>query len=346
MKINTNRVDTMEAMSEDESVAFRNFMKEFKFNRYKFIFLLEGVDDLDYYFPIFESRIGKYKEDWIELVCHGRENVVELVKDLKNHSRDEYKQSLHYGFIDKDYNEVSDNAFPEKVYITPVYSIENFYTSMSFFKRILARKFFLAENDEENKDFQKCCENFSERLSDFVTAITELDMLLRCNRIMYKKNSDNIKINARDINLDKMFDLKLESIIIKENAYSIINRSEDEFDNDSMNLSKSYYKGRDYIETSKFIRGKFMFYFMFNHLLNLKNAHRAKEPKFFEDSYEMSKIKGAGRKSFKKTKLSINRESHDVMSELCQFADVPGCLIGFLRSIDKKRINSPKLVIE
>ncbi|MCK7047250.1 hypothetical protein [Enterobacter roggenkampii] len=54
---NTGRVGLMEEMAEDESVIFRSFLRKFKEAKGKMIFFFEGIDDLDYYFPIFESSL-------------------------------------------------------------------------------------------------------------------------------------------------------------------------------------------------------------------------------------------------------------------------------------------------
>ena len=53
----------------------------------------------------------------------------------------------------------------------------------------------------------------------------------------------------------------------------------------------------------------------------------------FPDSYALSRRPREERKVFTKTKISITREAQDILSDLCQFADVPSCLVGFLNVV-------------
>lgn len=333
---NTGRVGLMEEMAEDESVIFRSFLRKFKEAKGKMIFFFEGIDDLDYYFPIFESSLGPHTENWVSLVCFGRSNVFQLVHDLKCHTLQAYKESYHFGFVDKDYHEVEDNIFPEKIYVTPTYSIENFYVSMKFFKKILRHKFYLAENDSENDDFNLICGNFTSRRQEFVSQITELDALLRCNRIMYEENDIVSKINARDINLNNFIRISLNDVSLNTDAFTILGKSIEDFENSVLESSRQYYEGKDTSQLVKVIRGKFMFYFMHQYLFRLKEDNIKRNPSFFPDSYRLSRAPREERRIFTKTRLSLNKESQDILSDLCQFADVPSCLTDFLSHIRRE----------
>ncbi|HGH4634296.1 TPA: DUF4435 domain-containing protein [Enterobacter bugandensis] len=328
-----SRVERMEQMSEDESVVFRAFLKKYKNNKNKYIFLLEGIDDLDYYLPVFESKVGSHNDNWIDLVCYGKENVFQLVGDLQQHSQREYQDSLYFGFVDKDYHEVSDNIYPDRIYVTPTYSIENFYVSLTFFKKILMRKFHLSEDDPENNDFNLCCDNFQSRMNDFVSGVKELDSLLRCNRIMYEEKRITSKINARDINLNDMISVSLGSITIKNNALNILSKTIEDFDPDALNVARYYYEGKSESDLAKVVRGKFMFFFIHQYLFRLKEDNLKRMPVLFPDSYALSRRPREERKVFTKTKISITREAQDILSDLCQFADVPSCLVGFLNVV-------------
>ena len=189
-----NRIDMMEEMAEDESVVFHKFTKITRDYNKAIILLLEGEDDIEDYNYIFTNSRGEEKIDWIELVCHGRSNVIQLIDDLKNHTRTEYRNGLYFGFIDKDYYEVESNPFPEKIYITPVYSIENFYASKKFIKKILERKFYVSQYSPNDEDYISCLKNFTDRRDEFVSGITDLDCYLRCNRHMYEEKKSRIRL--------------------------------------------------------------------------------------------------------------------------------------------------------
>ncbi|NIE52281.1 DUF4435 domain-containing protein [Pantoea sp. Ap-870] len=330
---NMNRVEAMDLMTQDESVIFREYLKKVGKSNNMLILLLEGQDDLDYYQSIFNANIGLHNDVWIELVCHGRDNVIKLIDDISTHTMKEYRDGFYYGFIDKDYHEVDENDNNERIYITPTYSIENFYVSLSFFKKVLSRKFYLIANDEFNKDFETCCDNFVARIEEFIQGIKELDVYLRCNRLMFKNNNDNIRINARDIKLDNLFSISLDTVVVKSDALTVLGKKIEDFDNIALASSYEYYEGQSNIELSKVIRGKFMFYFIHKYLFRLKEDNRKKNPCLFVDSYALSKKTDDTKRVFNKTKISVYKDHEDILSDLCQFADVPSCLITFLSRI-------------
>ncbi|WP_054634371.1 DUF4435 domain-containing protein [Pantoea stewartii] len=338
---NMNRVEAMDLMTQDESVVFREYLKKIDKSNNTLILLLEGQDDLDYYQSIFNANLGLHDDVWIDLVCHGRDNVIKLIEDISTHKMQEYRDGFYYGFIDKDYHEVDENEYPERIYITPTYSIENFYVSLSFFKKILSRKFYLNANDDDNKDFETCCDNFTARIQEFIQGIKELDVFLRCNRLMYKRNNDSLRINAREIKLDNMFSLSLESVKVKSNALRILGKNIEDFDNDALANSHQYYTGKSDVELSKVIRGKFMFYFIHKYLFRLKEDNRKRNPSLFVDSYALSKRTDEKKRLFTKTSISIYKDSEDILSDLCQFADVPPCLIAFLSRIKDAFFEEP-----
>ncbi|UVC32064.1 DUF4435 domain-containing protein [Pantoea sp. SOD02] len=326
-----NRVDMLENMATDESVIFREFIRKFNGNEDKYFFLLEGDDDINYYNRPFENHFGPHKSSWMILICHGRSNVLEMIKNLKEHSEESYRKSFFFGFIDKDYNEVTDNLHKDKVYITPGYSIENFYASSDFIEKILERKFFVCKNDDSNGDFEKCYDNFLERRSEFIKLILELDMYLRCNRIMFEEQKIDAKLNAKDIGFSSSFSVDLKEVRLNKNSLEMLQKEIGYFDENSLVKAKSYYEDKDDTELASLIRGKFMFFFIHQYLFRLKEDNLKAKPSLFIDSYRLSKLPKPNKKSFKKTSLTLTKEKHDILSDLCSYSDIPSCLNDFLR---------------
>lgn len=333
-----NRIDMMEEMAEDESVAFHNFTKMIRNYNNAFILLLEGEDDIEYYNPIFSKFIGENKIDWVELVCHGRGNVIELVDDLKNHTRTEYRNGIYFGFIDKDYHEVQSNPCPDKIYMTPVYSIENFYASTQFIKKVIERKFYVRENSSNHDDYSSCLKNFTDRRDEFISGIIELDCFLRCNRYMYEEQKIQKKIHARGIKLYHDVSINLNKVTFHKSALDILGLEVNTFDMPSLEISKQFYAGKNNDELSKHVRGKFMMHFIHHYLHKLKEDNLKKQPTLFSKSLQNSKIAGPQRISFKRTKMTITKENEDIMSDLAIFADVPSCLTEFLTRISKYKL--------
>lgn len=327
-----NRVDFMLEASEDSSEILRKFIRIFSKYEDKIFLFLEGADDIGFYFQRFTNYL---REAWKDFVCNGRNNVISLIKDLKEHTRPEYRDAVYYGFIDKDYYEVINNPDKDKIYITPCYSIENFYISNQFFKNILERKFHLNESTPNNTDYQRCYDNFISRRNEFVEAIKELDIYLRCNRIMYEEKKISSKINARDINLKSAIDINLNNISSTMTALQILNKSESDFDSSSLDTAREFYTNKTNEELVSYIRGKFIFYFILHYLCKLKNENHTKNSIYFIDSVNNDKLPPPNKIRYQRCTLQLSTDNHDLIPDLAQFTITPNCLETFLRKIAK-----------
>lgn len=325
-----NRLDFMDEMLSDDSVIFKEFMSFYRHHENKVIFFLEGDDDIDYYLNKIENKFGKYDNKWVEMSCAGRSNVIKIINDLHEHTKQEYRDCKHFGIIDKDYNETDDNQYPKKIYITPCYSIENFYVSKDFFKKVVNFKFYLNGREDGNSDFQRCLDNFELVRNDFIDKILELDKYLRCNRIMYDLKAIDSKINARELKLGKLLDIAFTGVELKSNILDFMGKKVEDFNSEALKESNDFYQGKSHDELAMLIRGKFMFYFITQYLSKLRNDNLNKNPKIFVDSSENDQKKGRDRVKMQKTKLSFNVENPDLFSVLSDYADNPKCLAEFL----------------
>jgi len=328
-----NRIDMMEEMAEDESVIFHNFTKKTRDYSNSIVLFLEGEDDIEYYNTIFYKHLGEYKKNWVELVCHGRSNVIELIDDLKNHTRTEYRNGIYFGFIDKDYHETESNPHPDKIYMTPGYSIENFYASTEFIKKVLERKFYVCESSSNDEDYKCCLNNFTERRDEFINGIIELDCLLRCNRLMYEEKMIENKIHAREIKLYHNVSIDLNHVVFHKKALEILGVDENTFDLPCMETARAFYTDKNSEQLSAYIRGKFMMHFVHHYLHKLKEDNLKKIPTLFLKSLNNSRLKGSEKINFKRTKMTFTKEKQDLISDLAIFADTPSCLSDFVKKI-------------
>ncbi|MGR3976416.1 DUF4435 domain-containing protein [Acinetobacter sp. 1207_04] len=335
-----SRLDFMDNMLNDESVIFQDFMNFYRDHENKVIFFLEGDDDIDYYLNKIQNKFGEYDNKWVEMSCAGRSNVVQIIKDLHEHTKQEYRNCKHFGIIDKDYNEVSDNEFPEKIYITPCYSIENFYVSKDFFKKVVNFKFHLNGKEERNNDFQRCLENFEYVRNDFIDKILELDKYLRCNRIMFDLKAIDSKINARQLKLGQLLDITLTGVELKSDVLGFMKKKIEDFNLEALKESNDFYLEKPHDDLAMLIRGKFMFYFITQYLYKLRNDNLNKNPQIFVDSSENDKKKGDDKVKMQKTKLSFNIENPDLFSALSDYADSPKCLVDFLENAANNTLES------
>lgn len=319
-----NRVDTMLDMIEDDSVCFLRFISDSYKKEYTFFFL-EGDDDIDYYQQFFRN----FSFPWEDFVCDGRDNVIALYHDLKNHKNKEYNELKVFGFIDKDYHEININN--KDIYTTPTYSIENLYISDDCIKRILNSKFNLKTNSDV---FNSCFTNFNDRISDFIKLIEPLDIILRANNINYIKHKSGAKINVKNIKLDQYFKISFDEVLLKKDIIIDLDIDTSKISSNSMATAKSFNKNCNNIENKKFIRGKFLFYFVTKYLsLLIKDNNIKENSRFFS---EIRNEHSKKRIKFKSTKLKIDNEKPDALLQLATFADVPNCLNDFFKYIDTK----------
>lgn len=328
-----NRVEYMQEMQEDTSVVFRKFIKFYSTNKLKILIFLEGGDDIKYYLRKFEQYFGDFDDKWNYLECDKRDNVVQLIKDLSVHTLSEYKNSNHLGFIDKDYNEVDCNEFPEKIYITPSYSIENFYATDEFFKKILKLEFNLRENDPNNSDFERCFSNFVIRRSDFIESILELDCYLKCHFLMYERDNSCFELSLRDLNLIKKYYIGLDRVTLKNDIHSLLGVDIELFDKVVLQEVKDYYLDKGHKELCLLIRGKFIFEFICAYLSKLIVENRDQDSILFKDSYTNSKRPKDDplKVQMKKTKLKSNLDEHYLFSVLSKYVFYPECLDNFIK---------------
>ena len=311
-----NRLDFMDEMLEDESVIFRKFTQFYSLNKDKIILFLEGSDDIKFYLRKFENSFGEFDVDWSFMECDKRSNVIQLVDDLSEHTRSEYKDCFHLGFIDKDYNEVDSNDISDKIYVTPSYSIENFYTTDEFFKKLLKLEFNLRENDPNNDDFEKCLLNFIARREEFVENILELDCYLKCHFLMYETTDNCFELSLKDYRILDHVYIGVDRVVFKDSVLSALNIEDKNFDQEILNGVKDFYRNKSKNELNLLVRGKFIFEFICCYLFRLVENNSDKNSKLFQDSYANSKRRRNDplKVPMKKTDLRINLRDHDLLS--------------------------------
>lgn len=124
--------------------------------------VVEGYD-LPYYNPRVEA-ISEKKCEFI--IANGKRNVLSLHGIIKK--RLEYSKLKLLYFVDCDY-ELND-SIPNDIYITPGYSVENFYVSYKSFCKILLGIFHI---DIFHPKFNLCKRLYEDRLNDFLFAVRD-----------------------------------------------------------------------------------------------------------------------------------------------------------------------------
>ena len=142
---------------DEESECPETIFKELIENKRKFdVFVfLEGDDDINYY----ESRLSVFigNKKMHPFKCKGKSNVLKVHKLLNSDSVNIEKIKLLF-FVDHDFD--TDISYPEDIYVTPCYSIENFYFSDNALRNIVENFYKIDSVKSTEKDEFNNCINF------------------------------------------------------------------------------------------------------------------------------------------------------------------------------------------
>jgi len=287
-------------------VAFSRYCQEKKkYRDYLFCFF-EG-EDVKYYLPRIEKYSGYEYNKIIHYNCGGKKEVLKAL-NLVEKNNDEVFTAKAF-FIDSDYDTTIYNN--SLLYQTPCYSIENFYTSKEAFSKMLNREFGINTTE---KDFLKCCSDYSQRQQEFHDATIYINSWLVCQR-MHEEVEEKHKIVLSDFKISKLFSkITIDSIVSKGKIN--YEKLEELFPN-SKNIEEyeierkiEYFKHGD---MGKLFRGKFEIEFLKKIIDSLKEKNRT-----------------GGYFSKKYTSVHIDPNTN-TLSSLEYYADTPQCLIDFLK---------------
>ncbi|RXI42637.1 hypothetical protein CRU99_08940 [Malaciobacter mytili] len=264
----------------------------------------EGKDDCKYY----NTKIGEKGISIQHFDCKGKYKLLEFKKYMDEEYQD--LDNLIY-FIDKDYDDKIKTEFlaelssQSNLYITPCYSIENFYTIDEVFKKIVINEY----------GYTICCTEYNELLEKFNTLkikfhelIEEVNYWYATYRYFFENGEISEKIILSDFKLNKFIDININSneVFMKEDLLSALK--------ENVSVLPENFEETYLIIKSKFInpccefRGKFEMYFL-EKLLN-----RIREDKKYKN---------------------YNIDASNMISNLSQYAMKPECLDTFIDNLNR-----------
>lgn len=307
-----NRVEQMQKQGLSYSVKFIEMTRIYSKDNSTLICIFEGKDEKYY-----SNRLNSFKGQgcWSGINTGGRLPVLELTEKIDKHPV--YSKISYAGFIDRDYEDWFINPNPNKIYVTPCYSIENLYVTENCFKQILSAEFDITEFNENKDDFIKCLDVFKDRLNEFIDGVESFNLWVKAHRIMKRDDVKVRSLNLGNINTKDIVKTNInDSIVVYDpnNPLSIFKDLSDfNFSVDAIEEANNSFKN---IDKSYFFRGKQQIDFMRELLLKLKSDRTSKNPQFFS----------------KKGSVSIGISKDNAISELSQYADTPCCLVNFIKS--------------
>ncbi|WP_274235925.1 DUF4435 domain-containing protein [Fusobacterium animalis] len=125
-----NLIESMEQESECTEVIYQSYIAS-RSQKEVFLFF-EGKDDFKYYF----SRISPYigSKSYGKYCCNSKNNVVKLHDMISKKTSDKYKNKVLY-FVDRDFD--NNELISKDIYVTSLYSIENYYFTDNAIKNII-----------------------------------------------------------------------------------------------------------------------------------------------------------------------------------------------------------------
>ncbi|MGT8905296.1 DUF4435 domain-containing protein [Bacillus safensis] len=307
---------------KDKSVTWTEFLKNVKHSNSIHCFF-EG-EDAKYYLDRVEEYTSYSLSDITVYSCDGKRNLLKLHKKISSY--EEYNALSKAFFIDKDYG-LETIEVDDQVYITPYYSIENFYVNQNSFKRLIIKEFGINIFED---DFKKVTEDFASQYKEFLKIISPLNAFI----YSFLKAEEEIIIDKFrladfiDIKVDTVIKLKdtgfdslktyykekLERDITRrkqhaENNLNKFNAVIDKVENDFFNNLQKVLDNKETLT-----HGKIALFFLIKFIEDLKLVN--KKSNYF---------------SRKRQSVYIDIQSNNILSNLSQYAQTTDCLIFFLK---------------
>ncbi|WP_405128499.1 DUF4435 domain-containing protein [Pseudoalteromonas sp. PB2-1] len=304
-----SRVNLLVEARDNLSVKFMEFTRIT--SKGKCAIFFEGEDEK--YYSVRISNI-RPELNWSGINSGGKSKVVMLRDKVRKHNT--YSSSNCLFFVDSDFDDNNELNSLHDVYVTPCYSIENFYVSNSAFQRILSAEFGITDSIENHQCFENAINLFTETKASFLGNIKPFNSFIRTIRMMEKTGDCHRKLNINNIKFEDLISVSLDSTeknYDEKNPKSIFQ----DLDNDIViNTSESDEYLSD-LDGEIWFRGKQNLEFF----------------RIYLDKLKQDRCKKNGRQVFKnKGNVKLQLSKGNCLSELSQYADTPGCLVDFLNS--------------
>ena len=263
----------------------------------------EGKDDPIYYTSRINTLISN--KEIIDIECKGRENVLLLYNKIDEECTT-HKNTLY--FIDKDFH--IDTLKNINIYLTPCYSIENFYILDKAFESILRYELNInkySDKEDDKKDFDTLIEYYKKEKEEFIENTKYLNAWysLQTRKSVGMQKEDMPKLyNLKEIDYSEYPYNNIERL--KELTINYIDVTHEEIETEVSRLMKN----PDYN-----FRGKYFINFLCK-ILNF----------IFTESNKPNKL------DIKKRNVVTQVSDKNILSSFCQHALTTSCLQRYLNS--------------
>lgn len=161
------------------------------------IFVIEGKDDPKFYSSKINSLLGS---NWELVSVGGKSKVLEVRSSIRAHPK--YKRDSVFFLVDKDFDE---RVLEEDLYITPCYSIENFYCDPKTIESLVVGECGLSDYKIQRRH---------EIIEFVVGEYNRLRAAFHCSSKMVAMNSVFLyarkQLTAEKVSLDKILKVEVD----------------------------------------------------------------------------------------------------------------------------------------
>lgn len=189
--LNNNGTETLESLRqgrEDSSTAFMEFTEKKHLHK-EYIFAFFEGEDGKYYNPRIDQIIN---QKFIHIKAGNKSKVLRTMHIIR--SKKEYSDVKTMFFVDRDMDFSVEEYNCDDLYVTPCYSIENFYVNEESFGKILESEFGFNIDDNDYISQKNLFNKYYKEFCDMMTEFNALILLrkengLNCDKVCI----DNIK---------------------------------------------------------------------------------------------------------------------------------------------------------
>ena len=297
-----DRVKKLTSALDSLAVVFAAFTRIKQMPK-RLIAIVEGYDE-----PYYGIRFKNTIQDTKFLPAKGKKRVLELREFILKH--DDYKDSNVVYIIDADFDD-NCSYIADDTYITPFYSVENFYFDDVVITDILSAEFHLSEH-ESPEEFEKVVKWIEKSKRDYLTIIKDYNYFVKAQRIMEEDKCGEVRLNLKNVEDKKIYTISNNGITKNEDLILI------DLFGDALPISnevilqvESFFLDK---QPEHCYRGKQHAYFLVKLFELLKRDRNSESPQIFVS----------------KSKVSLQFSQDTLISSFSQYAVTPQCLKQFI----------------
>ncbi|HBW9711345.1 TPA: DUF4435 domain-containing protein [Klebsiella pneumoniae] len=194
-----SRVEVMKAARVTPSVKFMEFTRIYSSKgKEHCVSFFEG-EDAKYYTVRINNILNTQQITSVN--CGGKKNVIGVRKLIRDHR--DYSDAFCMFFVDRDFDDNSELSNWQDTYVTPCYSVENFYLNIESLCCFMMAEMNISPYGEEKDCYNRVLDIYRSFISDVEQRLLDFNLWI----YIYKVNESRgryVELNLNNIDLDKL----------------------------------------------------------------------------------------------------------------------------------------------